>query len=63
LDFTPLAGIRAQLVSKKNKNLVMDFIIEKRENSLHILNAVSPAFTSSLSFANYVLDIMEDKDL
>jgi len=63
LDFTPLAGIRAQLVSKKNKNLVMDFIIEKRENSLHILNAVSPAFTSSLSFTNYVLDIMEDKDL
>jgi len=58
-----VSGIRAQLVSKKNKNLVMDFIIEKRENSLHILNAVSPAFTSSLSFANYVLDIMEDKDL
>jgi (S)-2-hydroxyglutarate dehydrogenase len=30
--------------------------VEHAENSTHILNAVSPGFTSSLRFARYVLD-------
>lgn len=49
-------GIRAQLVSKKTNNLVMDFIIEQDNKSLHILNAVSPAWTCALSFSEYVVD-------
>lgn len=50
------AGIRAQLVDWDKKELVMDFVVEKNENSIHILNAVSPAFSSSMSFAKYVVD-------
>ncbi len=34
----------------------MDFVVERGERSLHILNAVSPAFTSSFAFAEYVVD-------
>jgi len=49
-------GIRAQLLNKKTKGLVQDFVIEGYRNSIHILNAVSPAFTCSFSFANYVVD-------
>ncbi len=49
------SGIRAQLLHKKEKKLVMDFLIEYEEHSLHILNAVSPAFTSAFPFAEYVV--------
>ena len=48
-------GIRAQLVDKERHELVMDFLVEKRANSTHILNAVSPAFTSAFAFARHVL--------
>ena len=49
-------GIRPQLVNWKEKELVMDFLIFKNGNATHILNAISPAFTSSMSFAAYVVD-------
>ena len=49
-------GIRAQLVDRDNQSLVSDFLIETKGNSLHVLNAVSPAFTSSLPFASLVVD-------
>jgi len=49
-------GIRAQLVNVREKKLVLDFLIEKGENSIHVLNAVSPAFTSAFPFARMVLD-------
>ncbi|NPA80774.1 MAG: L-2-hydroxyglutarate oxidase [Thermotogae bacterium] len=49
-------GIRAQLVDWESKELVMDFVIEREEDSIHILNAVSPAFTASFPFARYVVD-------
>ena len=49
-------GIRAQLMNKTTKTLVMDFIIEGDDKSLHVLNAVSPAFTCALPFAKYVVD-------
>jgi len=48
-------GIRAQLVNLKTDELIMDFLVEKKENQIHILNAVSPAFTASFAFAKYVL--------
>ena len=48
-------GIRAQLVDLRDFSLVMDFLVEKKENQIHILNAVSPAFTASFAFAKYVL--------
>ncbi len=48
-------GIRAQLLDTNKKELVMDFVVERAGNSTHILNAVSPAFTSSFAFARYIL--------
>ena len=48
-------GIRAQLLEKKNHKLIMDFLVEKNENQIHILNAVSPAFTASFAFSKFVL--------
>lgn len=49
-------GIRAQLFDNMKKELVMDFVVEKTPNETHILNAVSPAFTCSMSFAKFVVD-------
>jgi len=34
----------------------MDFLIEHAENSTHVLNAVSPAFTSAFSFAARIVE-------
>lgn len=44
-------GIRAQMYQYSTKSLVNDFVIEKGENSTHILNAISPAWTCSFPFA------------
>lgn len=56
-DFKPIpAGIRAQLLNTKTNELVQDFVIERGKNSIHILNAVSPAFTCSFAFAKYVVN-------
>jgi hypothetical protein len=30
----------------------MDFLVLHKENTTHVLNAVSPAFTSAFSFVN-----------
>jgi L-2-hydroxyglutarate oxidase LhgO len=55
------AGIRAQLLNIKKKELEMDFVLEGDDQSMHILNAVSPGLTCSLPFADYVCDQIEDK--
>jgi len=47
-------GIRAQLVDIKTHKLQMDFVIEGDDMSMHILNAVSPAFTCSIPFSQYI---------
>jgi L-2-hydroxyglutarate oxidase LhgO len=52
-------GIRAQLLNIKTRKLEMDFVLQGDAKSLHVLNAVSPAWTCSLSFAKYVCDRME----
>ncbi|HBH81292.1 MAG TPA: FAD-dependent oxidoreductase, partial [Nitrospira sp.] len=49
-------GIRAQLLDITKKKLEMDFVLEGDHRSMHVLNAVSPAFTCSLPFASYVCD-------
>jgi L-2-hydroxyglutarate oxidase LhgO len=48
-------GIRPQLVNVKTKTIEMDYIIENGSNSTHILNSISPSFTSSFSFAKMVI--------
>ena len=52
-------GIRSQLLDKKEMKLVMDYVVEQGENSTHILNAVSPAFTSAFSFSKFIVDEVE----
>ena len=49
-------GIRAQLLDKTNLKLVQDFVVEGDAHSVHVLNAVSPAFTCAFPFAQYVVD-------
>ena len=49
-------GIRAQLLDLEKRTLVMDFVIEGDRSSLHVLNAVSPAWTCSMPFAKHVVD-------
>ena len=49
-------GIRAQLFDIIDKKLEMDFVIEGDKNSIHILNAVSPAFTCAIPFAELVCE-------
>lgn len=49
-------GIRSQLLDLRNDLLVQDFIMERTSNSLHVLNAVSPAFTCSFAFASWIVD-------
>ncbi len=55
-EFEPWkSGIRAQLV-KKDGTMVDDIVVEKSGSTLHVLNAVSPGFTCSLPFADYLAD-------
>jgi (S)-2-hydroxyglutarate dehydrogenase len=49
-------GIRAQLLNRQTLELVQDFIVEGDSTTIHVLNAVSPAFTSSFPFARWVVD-------
>ncbi|RMA93325.1 L-2-hydroxyglutarate oxidase [Hydrogenothermus marinus] len=48
-------GIRAQLLNIKTKELVQDFVVEGDKYSVHILNAVSPAFTASYPFTKWIV--------
>lgn len=48
---TEHVGIRPQLIHWPTKALVMDYLVLRDGNSLHILNPISPAFTTSLAFA------------
>ena len=50
------SGMRAQMVDGKG-HLVDDFLFERTDKSFHILNAVSPAMTCALSFAEHVISL------
>ncbi len=49
-------GIRPQLYDKENNRFVDDFIFDINENTINIVNAVSPAFTSCLALAKKIVD-------
>lgn len=49
-------GIRAQLLDKTTFELIQDFVIEADRQSVHVLNCVSPGFTCSFPFSQYVVD-------
>ena len=48
------AGVRAQGIDHKG-NLMMDFDIKTHKNQIHVINAPSPAATSALSIADYII--------
>ncbi len=50
------SGIRAQIINTKTKAIEMDYIIESDKNVVHILNAVSPGWTSAIPFAHWVVE-------
>lgn len=47
------AGVRAQAVGP-NGEPIDDFVIERRGNSIHVLNAPSPAATASLAIGEHI---------
>lgn len=49
-------GIRSQLVNLTSGRLEQDFVVKSFLNSTHILNAVSPGWTSSIPFGRYVAE-------
>jgi len=55
LESSEKVGIRAQLVDQEKMKFVMDFVVEKGSDSTHILNAISPAFTCSFAFADWIV--------
>ena len=48
------AGVRAQGIDS-NGNLMMDFEVKTHNNQIHVINAPSPAATSALSIADYII--------
>lgn len=49
-------GIRAQLYCMKKEKLIQDFICIKKENTMHVLNGISPAFTASFELADLIIN-------
>jgi len=47
-------GIRAQLVHLPTGRLEQDFVVQDHLNSTHILNAVSPGWTSAIPFGKWI---------
>ena len=54
------AGIRAQAV-RPDGALVDDFFIHQDDRVVHVINAPSPAATSSLAIAEYLVDLAQDQ--
>ena len=52
------AGVRAQAVTPEG-TLVDDFMIERSDRAIHVLNAPSPAATASIAIADHVVDLFE----
>jgi L-2-hydroxyglutarate oxidase len=50
-------GIRAQLVHLPTGKLEQDFIVKSQSNATHILNAVSPGWTSAIPFGVFIVEI------
>ena len=49
-------GIRAQLVHLPSGKLEQDFVVRRHLNSIHVLNAVSPGWTSAIPFGKWLIE-------
>ena len=56
IELSDKLGIRAQLFDENKMLLVDDFICINDDSSTHVLNAVSPAFTSSFALADLIIN-------
>lgn len=56
-------GVRAQLMDRRTGKLEMDFVLRGSPEFTHVLNAVSPAWTSSLAVAEYVVNDMRTRNV
>lgn len=54
------AGVRAQALGNDG-NLIDDFLLRETENAIHVLNAPSPAATSSLAIARHIASMAQMK--
>ena len=53
---TKKPGLRAQLVNRNTGEFEQDFVVEKSGKFIHILNVVSPGWTASIPFADWVVE-------
>jgi L-2-hydroxyglutarate oxidase LhgO len=56
---TGKVGIRAQLFKRETRELVMDYVVERDGKSVHVLNAVSPGFTTAFAMARHLVDSID----
>lgn len=60
---TNKVGIRAQMLDTTSGRLVTDFVVRSGPRSTHVLNAISPAFTSAFPLARVICDaILENEE-
>lgn len=60
-DLTPgNSGVRAQAVGPDGRP-IDDFVIESQLNSIHVLNAPSPAATASLAIADHITKLAAEQ--
>ena len=55
------SATRAQLVDLEHGKLEQDFVVEHSINSTHVLNAVSPGWTSAMPFGDYIAHQVIDR--
>ncbi|MCC2644295.1 MAG: FAD-dependent oxidoreductase [Burkholderiales bacterium] len=51
-----ITGIQPRLYNLANHTLIDDFMVKSINSSIHIINSVSPAFTASFAFSEYVVE-------
>ena len=54
-------GIRAQLFNQSTKSLEKDFVLINKDNTFHILNSISPAWTCSFINAKETISKISEK--
>lgn len=56
-----IGGTRSQLIKAKDYNMLQDFLFLTKHNQLHLMNMISPGWTSALAIAEDIENIMKIK--